>query len=369
MAARTSSTKKAPLLRYTAIVFLTYLTIYGVLLVVSYLAFPSSRGSEIDTNQAGLPSALFISEPKYLLFRAPDLDRAGARILVIGSSNVREGLRPAQLEARLGTIEVDNLALSSSNIRQVGQVVDLVYDEIPQQSWPQTTFVLGIWYAMFAPDERCYPTNVTDLDIERLRYGLYRRNAAGFVERRFPKAWTPVLGEALRPVLLVSRMYQGAISPLLSPRVALLRLIGETPPDFRGADRNSLILGPEERKAALLFWHRYMGPPGEWDETGLPRLLELAHKISGRGSRLVILDLPIPTWHREAVPQFTEYQRRKQAFLQQAEKLPGVTYASMQDSFSDDDFYDSAHPRPRVTGRWAEQAAEAILHAVPDSRR
>jgi hypothetical protein len=39
---------------------------------------------------------------------------------------------------------------------------------------------------------------------------------------------------------------------------------------------------------------------------------------------------------------------------------PGVSVLTMDDVATDDDFSDEVHPKPRVTGRWADRLATVL---------
>lgn len=368
-ALRNSSTRcsDVPLLRYTAWVFATCLALYGGLLGASYISYPYSADRDIDTQRA--KASLYATEPKYLVFNLSALDHEGARVLLLGGSNVREGLRPNFLKPRIGNVEVDNLAIGACDVREVAQIVDAVYAHVPQTSWSDLTFVVGIWYGLFRTAARSWPNGVTDIDNELLRYGLYYRDGP-IMRRRVPQSWEPVLQQALRPLLWISRIYDAYVSTTTDwLRIRLLRLVGEVPLDVSVTDRDRFTLTPAQRAASLDYWRQYMGPADAWDGRPFVALAELARIITRHGSRLVLLDLPLPPWHRAGVPYDDDYRRLEQSLLRETAALPGVTYRSMQDNFGDDDFYDSAHPRPRATARWAEQAAGAIGPAIHTSAR
>ena len=356
-----------PLLRFSAWVFATCLALYGTLLGASYVAFPDRGEREIDTQQA--KDTLYATEPKYLVFNLRALDHPGARVLLLGGSNVREGLRSTSLRPLIGDVEIDNLAIGACDVREIAQIVDAVYAHVPRQSWRDLTFVVGIWYGLFRNEARSWPNGVTDIDKELLRYGLYYRDGNA-MRRRMPASWEPALQQALRPLLWISRIYDIYVSASTDRlRIKILRLVGEAPLDVHVEDRDRFTLTPAERAASLEYWRQYMGPADAWDGRAFGVLGDLVRAITGRGSRLVLLDLPLPPWHRAGVPYDEEYRRLEQPFLRDVAALPGVSYLSLRDDFGDDDFYDSAHPRPRVVGRWADRAALAIAPAVHSSER
>lgn len=352
--------------RYLGIFGATCIALYLLLLAASYLIYPPLTDGAIDTAQA--PNTLYATEPKYLLFNIHVLSAPKPRVVLIGSSNVREGLRPKQLQRLLGNVEIDNLAIGAANVHELAQVVKLVYGQIPPRAAPQTIFVIGIWYGLFVGSESRWPNGMTDLNVEQLRYGLYRRSAGYRVEARIPALIMPVAEVALRPLLLVSRFYDEAIvRPMDNVRLTFARLVGEAPFNLQINDPETFVLNPAERTASLTFWRQYMGTNNKWSNE-FHELVEVAKLISSNHGRLVVLDLPLPSWHREAIPQYQFYETHKQEVLEKLQQIPGVTYASLESGFMDNQFYDSAHPRPKYTWRWAQRAAVPIEKAYEQIR-
>lgn len=351
------------LIRYTALALLTSLACYAFLFVLSLVLFPE-RGATLDTALAA--ESLFGTEPKYVVFNLPRLEKSRDQIVFVGASSARDGFRPDMLKSQFASAAIVNFAISSADVQETAQVVQAVYDHVPREDWPRLTFVFGIWYGMFEPDASPWPNGATDLDTEFLRYGIYRR--APSPERRIPISLEPLLEEVFRPLLLISRSFNLHVMPsVLSTQLFLLHLAGIETADFvhnRAAapfDGDRFTLSQQERISWLTSWRRRLGPPRAAAMAGeMGSLDRMARDISSRGGRLVIMDLPLPDWHRQAVLYDDVYERVLALHVPVLEKLKGVSFHTMRDGFSDDDFYDAAHPRPRATPRWAAQAIGAI---------
>jgi hypothetical protein len=342
----------------------------GFFVTVGYLAFVAlatlpftDRNRPLDTGQA--PATIFDTEPKAVVYGIETLARPGPKVVLLGASNVREGLRPPELSSALGGVEVDNLAVGATNIREISEVVDLVYRVTPADSRRDLTFVLGVWYGTFVDDARRWPDHLTSVDVEMLRYGLYTRHGDDEPRPIVDGALFPLVMTGIRPVLLLSHVRNAVIAPVVDRargRVAGL-MVGGGAARVVPADRNVRTPDDGEKGDALRFWVGYMGPVDKWSAAGFEELVGLANRISKAGSSLLVLDLPIPNWHARASVYFGEYQKRKRPFLAQLAGIDRVSYANLQDGFSDDQFYDSAHPRPKVTGLWANRTA-AVLGPV-----
>ena len=334
-------------IRYISIMVFTMALLVCLAIGASYALFPNDV--RIDTAHAS--ESLFMTEPRYLLFSLGALAHPGPRVIVLGSSNVRAGFRPEEMEPLLHRA-VFNLSVGGSNIHEMAEVVQLAFTRIPKASWPEVTFLYGIFYGQFENDAHRWMDNITDLDNEGARYGLYVRDDRR-LRSNMPASWLSMAEIMLRSRLLVSWFFtHSPVKEALYP--ALLRLIGQSPspPDF-----NSYTLTPAQRQAEIARRVSHIGEVADWDDT-FKDLRDLAHTIHDHGSRLVILDLPLPgdgAFHK------TLYRQHLAALSGALDKMPGIAVRSMTEEFNDDDFYDLTHPRPRTTPRWARQAAEAIL--------
>jgi hypothetical protein len=88
-------------------------------------------------------------------------------------------------------------------------------------------------------------------------------------------------------------------------------------------------------------------------------------RILAQGSRVVLVDLPIPRWHAGRSPLYREYLRRKLMLLLDLEARAEFSYLEMNDLNGDPDFSDEVHPKPRVTRQWAARIA-GLISAVGD---
>lgn len=343
------------LLRYVGVMLLAMIVLFGALLGMSFIIFPDSPG-RIDTGLS--EDSLYQTDPKYLFFSLEELNCPGPRVIVLGSSNARSGLRPQQLEPLLGQ-PVFNLSISGSTIGETAQVVALAYEKIPPTSWAKQTFVYGVTYYQFAAESRYWPGGVTSIDVEAARYGRYTRDGDRW-RPRFPAAWMSLFEGALRPQLMVSWAIRRAGQAAgRFVRTSTFRLIGRRTPL---TDFDLAVETPQEKNTEIAFRKTIIGPVDEWDDSAFGNLLSLARTIHDHGSRLIILDLPLPRWHREAMAPYQElYRLRLNAISKALAENPGVPVRSIADGFDDDEFVDGVHPRPHATGHWAERAAVEIL--------
>jgi hypothetical protein len=330
--------------------------IYAVLLALSYALVPTMSGrAGLDSSIAA--ESIFTTEPKYVFFNRAAVRPDASRIVFVGASNTVVGFKQREVQQLVPSAEVDNLSVGGSNMTQVAQIVGLVQDLQDPEARRRTTFVIGMWYGMFVPDSFRWGTpdrhpGDTDIDIERYRYGFYRRTDAG-PRQVVPPQELPLGVMLIHPYLVLDELSR------LAGKDFQLRLLGN-PPHRTDAERDATIVSEAERVLALTYWREQMHSDGPMSEEQFLVLRDLVARILAQGSKAVLVDLPIPHWHAERSPFYANYLSRKKTLLSGLQGKPGFTYLDMADQNHDLDFSDEVHPKPRVTPLWAAQVAALL---------
>ena len=333
--------------------------IYAVLLGVSYvLVPPENRGGGLDSSLAN--DTIFMTDPKYVFLNRAAVRPDAPRIVFVGASNTAVGFKQREVQALLPNEEVDNLSVGGSNMTEIAQIVDLVQDLQSSSARRRTTFVIGIWYGTFTQNKFRWDTpdrhqGDTDIDIERYRYGFYRRTESG------PKQVLPAaelaLGVALiHPYLVFDELSRRASKELRD------RLFGRAA-SRTDAERNASVVSEADKEAALKYWRDQMHSDGPIAEEQYLVLRDLIDRILAQGSKVVLVDLPIPLWHAERSPFYPEYLRREKVLISHFDHREGFAYLEMSDLNGDLEFSDEVHPKPRVTQQWAARIAGLIRTA------
>jgi hypothetical protein len=330
--------------------------LYGALLALSLLAVPrASERERIDTARAS--QTLYLTEPKYVFLARQRLATSQPKLLLLGASNTMAGFKQRELEPLLPEVEVHNLAVGGSNISELSQVVALVQEVQAPAARRHTTYVFGLWYGMFASDEARFYTadrvaGDTDIDIERYRYGFYRRSESGPLAL-LPATYLDVGVTLIHPYLVMDKLARDLTVSLRA------RLSGKAP-KLDDEARNARVITPDEQRKYLAFWRDYMGATDELSEPQVERLRQAVAAISAGGGRVLLVDMPIPSWHAHGSKLAAEYARRMQRLLPELATLPGVSLLSLSGVSADADFSDEVHPKPRVSPRWAALLADAL---------
>ena len=349
------------ILRQILFVLIALGGIYALLLAVSYLLVPpANRGGGLDSSLAA--STIFMTDPKYVFLNRAALRPDAPRIVFVGASNTAVGFKQREVQALLPNAEVDNLSVGGSNMTQIAQIVDLVQDLQSSAARHRTTFVIGMWYGTFAQDRFRWDTpdrhaGDTDIDIERYRYGFYRRGENG-PKQVLPSEDLPLGVALIHPYLVFDELSRRASKELRD------RLFGRAA-SRTDAERDASVVSAADQEAALKYWRGQMHSDGPIAEEQFSVLRNLTDRILAQGSRVVLVDLPIPRWHAERSPLYEDYLRHKQMLLSDLGGRDGFAYLEMTDLNGDLEFSDEVHPKPRVTPQWAARVA-GIIGAVGD---
>jgi hypothetical protein len=367
------------IVKRTAGVLVWLVVIHGLVSALSTVVYPSSRYVDSDVADR----TLFKTIPVEILMNRDLLRNSSKKVIVLGTSNARRGLRPDELRRYLPEYEVHNLSASGGNMTQVLQTLEIGLGEIPPEAIPQTVFVLGTWYGCFTLDRYVYTDQVrTPLEEQKSYYGLYPRDSEGFPPR-IPSVLLPAWRYFLRPYLFVSRavderwggrypadfvagaseawQQRGTLAEMGRNGFARVRatMRARTPESKEDVDR--MQLDAAGRAQSLASAARYMGGPDRaaFNEEQLEILRRLDRVVTRADGRLVLLDLPLPKWHKERSPHFPLYQAQKMQYFSRL-TAGHLYYVSLQHLDDDDDFFDATHPKPRVTDKWARSLAHRL---------
>jgi len=344
------------ILKQTAWLLASVAFLYVVLLGVTLVLVPMHHQSGgLETRRAS--GTLYMTEPKYFFLARNELRSEADRLILLGASNTMSGFRLNELQPLLTKLQANNLAVSGSNITEMRQAYELIRAVQSPQSAKRTTYVLGIWNGVFVPDALKWSTpdrhaGETDLDIERFRYGFYRRTSDGPVQ-----------------VLPTGDLELGLV--LIHPYLALDKLARDLTDDLRAnllkgkpaktdAERNATVIGPEQQARYLAFWKDQFGGAPTVPMEQFEVLTALVDDILGDGGAVVVADLPVPSWLAKQSSLNKSYNALKTDWLAQMSGRKGFSFVEMQDAFADDEFVDEVHPKPRTTKEWSRLLAAAI---------
>jgi hypothetical protein len=337
---------------------LALFVLYTGLLLLSLLLVPrASRTAPIDTALAS--RTLYLTEPKYVFLSRDRLTGSEPKLLLLGASNTMAGFKQPEVQAELPQLRVHNLAVGGSNISQLSQIAELVREQQPPVARQRTRYVVGLWYGMFATDAARWSTpdrtaGDTDIDIERYRYGFYRRTQTGAASL-LPVGALGAAVTLIHPYLALDKLARDATVSLRA------RLSGK-PAALTDEQRNARVIASAEQQKYLAFWRDYMGSGELMADEQFERLRQLVSRISADGGSVLLVDLPIPAWHTRGSSLARQYQDRLQRLLPELTALPGVGFLPLAAELAADDadFSDEVHPKPRVTRGWAGRLGEAV---------
>lgn len=343
------------LLRQVALLGGSFVLLYAVILALSLVLMPRSASSgRLNTGAAG--ATVFMTEPKYVFLNRSAVASTAPKIILLGASNIVVGFKPAQLQPYLPGIEVHNLAVGGSNMTQVGQIVDLVQELQGHEAMHNTTYVIGMWYGMFAQDSVRWTSpdrhaGDTDIDIERYRYGFFRRTKHG-PEHVLPPRYLDAGVTLIYPYLALDRFVREethGLRDMIAPRERMRT----------DAERDATIVSAAQKVEMLRYWDTQLKTRGDLADEQFDKLSATIEKILRSGGRVMLVDLPIPKWHAARSPYMNSYRLHRQQLLAHFAGRPGFRYF---DKLGDDDldFSDEVHPKPRIAAHWSAVLAKAL---------
>ncbi|MFT3735049.1 MAG: hypothetical protein QM776_08495 [Rhodocyclaceae bacterium] len=343
------------LLRQSALLLCSVVLLYALLLGLSLWWLPPATTRVLDTGSAA--RSLYLTEPKYVFLQRAVLDNERDKVLLLGASNVVAGFRQAQIQPQLRGLEVHNLGVGGSNVTQLAQLVELVHAAQTPAARQHNTFVIGLWYGLFASNAVRWHTpdrhaGDTDIDIERYRYGFFRRTEQGPVAL-WPQTWLQAGNILIHPFLVLDKLARDAT-------VSLRRQVAGKTPELSNAQRDAAVVSAAERQRYLHFWRDYMGGNSTLQAEQFRELGALITDIVEQGGRVVLVDLPIPAWHATQSPYDADYRQRLAQDVVHYQINPHVTYVQLPTGNADTDFSDEVHPKPRVAQRWASSLAAVL---------
>jgi hypothetical protein len=335
---------------------LRLIVLYGVLWTISMVLIPPHLSApSLDTSQAS--HSLYMTEPKYIYLNRSPLSNAGAKVILIGASNTVMGFRQHELAPLINDATVDNLAIGGANITEIGQVVDLATQMENPSSIRGTTFVIGVWYGMFATNREWWYSpdrhgGDTDIDIERYRYGFCLRTSKGPLSL-VPPAYMQTASLVIHPYLVAEKITRD-VSDYIDRRLL------KKPSMLSEAQRDSAVVDEAQKEEMLAYWRGRMGTSGSIPQEQFETLHHLIEHILSEGAKVVLVDLPLPHWHSSRSPYTDSYYHQLQPVVDDFQNSPQFLFLQLRGLNNDRDFCDEVHPKPHISVRWSRQLAEAL---------
>ena len=342
-----------PIITETRSILLCALTLYLLVLGASLAIAPLPDHSGVVNTQAAA-STIFTTEPKYLYFNRAQLAVNRTNIVLVGGSNIGIGFLLTALDRQIQSdAAIHNLGLGGANVTEMAQVTDLVYDAQSEPVRRRDIFVVGIWYGLFGENRLRWNTadrvpGDTDLDLERYRYGLERRTPQGPVDF-VPPAYRDAAVVAIYPLLFLDKVSRDAFRWISSVHAQTAE------------ELDDYVVGQQEKDQYLKYWRTMMGPaqPSSFDEQ-FAVLDKICDRVLAQGAQLLLVDLPLPRWHKAATPYQAIYETRAHQLLGRLSGRSGFGFLDMDHLDNDADFYDEVHPKPRAAATWADRLAAAL---------
>jgi hypothetical protein len=344
------------ILHQIALTTLCFGLLYGAVLGFTFLVFPDPpRVGWLDLETSD--TTPYRTATKNFFLARDVLDVPDQKVLLIGASNTLVGFTQRSVQALVPCAKVSNLAIGSANITELHQLVDLVHEVQDEGARRSNTFVIGVWFGMFADTEKRWPGpdrhhGDTDLDVERYRYGFYRRTSTGPVAT-LPPEWLRAGALLIRPYLLVEEVTRDLT-------VEFRRIVLGRQPNLTEAQRETAVMSEQDKSDALAYWRLNMGSTSEISQAQVLLLQNTIDELLRSGEKVVLVDLPIPSWHRDASIYQPGYARAVENIFNHFAGRPNFQGLKMADLDEDKDYVDEVHPKPHLANVWASRLASVL---------
>jgi hypothetical protein len=359
-------------------VFAVLISSLMLAIIAIVFGWPHSR---LPVETLSHPRNSFADEARRAIFHSPSLAKSEKpMILILGASAPQEAYLPSAIQALAPAFNASNLGVGGANISELDQVLDLVLKAARPQVLKESILVLTFSYGIFVPDavrwsdKHFVPHDIVDSgilisDIEREAIRCPNICNPESVFFKFSPHWLLAAAKKRYEVLLhlVPRLPVHPGDRLLrwnvwrsDPRSLLKSKRSETaPPEVKQVAPESEHI---QARRQMDFITKYMGPPsGVLHDEQFDRLVGLLNKAHAAGLRIVVLDMPLPSWHSKESPFFAPYENKLQAVLSPFLESGKVRYVRQFDAIPDDEFRDSIHPKAEAAHHWTKVLVDQLL--------
>ena len=346
------------ILRQAAYTLASFALLYAAVLAITLIVAPD-REQPGRLNAWAAANTIYLTSPKYVFLRRDILNVPDRKVIMVGASNTGVGLKPDQVQPGVACAKVSNIAIGSANITEVRQMIDLVLDVQDKAARQNDTFVLAVWFGMFVDTGLLWPGaerhhGDTDIDIERYRYGFYQRTSGGPVAVA-PPGWLHAEVTLIKPFLLLEQLARWTTAGLRN----VITVRGDD--NRTEAEREARLFSASERTEALKHWSKTMGGDQTISQAQVALLHDTIDTLLQSGAKVVLVDLPLPAWHRDASPYQPGYAQMVQGRLfKEFAGRPNFAALTMPDLSADEDYSDEVHPKPSLATVWAARLAAVL---------
>ena len=321
------------------------------------------------------PRVSFVEEARRAIFYSTGLAKSKQPMIVIaGASAAQEGYQPGITQAETSNFLVHNLSVGGANISEIDQIIDhALKASVPAEIIEKSVLVLAVSYPMFVTNQKRWRDPIfvppdaikqnqilSDIEREAMRCPFACNSGSQFF--KIAPGWLVALAKERYTLLLpiVRHLPVHLGDPLLrkkwwrqDPRKLREPRPIEKPPDETPKVSPEPYLVMAHRQ--MDFLTQYMGQPqGVLHDEQFEKLEALINKVRAYGFRVIVVDMPLPSWHREKSPFFAPYQAKLRATLASHLDNKAVKFVSLADAIPDDEFRDSVHPKAEAANHWAK---------------
>lgn len=329
-------------MKYLMTCFLS--AVFCVLVINTILIFTMRHQHSIhhlhilDTGKHNQSNVLNKSEARLAVFGTSALSyTTKPKLILMGASVVREGLRPEDWRQYASNIEIHNVGVGSANFLALQTLWTHLEKSIDKSVAQRSTVVIGVVYSMISnnvdnyinrEDGRLNPLYLlgirwwgTDSIWRFIKLQTYRY----FALDEYLKAERQYLLSYFN-LIMQRRNAREFIVPIEKPVVIVKKIV------------------PTDHKAIMKRWIDEIMRDTHLRNKHFELLTSLIHRIRQAGFKVMVVSMPLPTWHRDKSPTDAAFCQRLNLLMKDLiTKDKNIFYLDVHKEFKDNEFRDSAH--------------------------
>lgn len=342
---------------------------YATLIALSVLDISWSP-RHFDTGVTTVEEPGWVNEARYAMINKVAFDAPRDRVVILGASTSRDPFRPELMEQRLPGWTVANASLSGANVSEIADFVDVYYAERQGHPPSRTAFLFALTYIQFKPVD--YSRNAASpFATEAMRSGFYAREGGRLVAT-LPSPFEHMIATVMRPQAIAASLTRRVSKFLfVNPDFPALKSFADrfrardplsrwTQAIGEARDLNQLNPTPEMQSALLA---QRLGDAGDtpYPDSEYKKLAAAIGIIRAHGDLAVVVDLPLPEWHRAGVRRIeAAHDAHIAAVLAGFGGDPAITRLSLRQFGADTNFFDSGHPKPKMWSVFSATLADLL---------
>lgn len=333
------------IIRQAILVLLLFTFITGA--TAAGVWFSITRTENLETH---LGKTYLVQNPLDIIYGRTEIPASGKNLFLLGASNVKVGFLPKVLHRFFPDYNIHNLSIGGGNFAQLFEIVQLINEMLTVEGKHSAVFVIGIWHGLFASNSRAH-VNV----IEGEARPLYSFN-------NFVLSSPDIASQDFKRLIL--RFFY-PYKPIKKFGLWVVNCLKDFAKNQLHMTSVPIVVNERFKQEAMKKRNNDFGPADEsFGMEQLQFLEKIATLTFGQGSKLILVDMPLPDWHRELSPHYKVVETLKRKFFPQLCRNWQLSWFDFPGLGKLDLFLDSTHPSEEGAILWTKDLGEKLKAVI-----